>query len=342
MSTDNKEALLKEYTTKRGLYKDFSRRLKAIIEDILNLEGLSYLSIEERAKSTDSLDDKLERVNVMGVDDIQDLAGVRVITYVYEDIDAVEKVIKENFIAEKLKVEEKLGVDRVGYRSHHWLISLPPERIKLPEYKRFKGLYAELQIRTIVQHAWAQIGHNQVYKPSAVLPEKITRDFSLLSGLLEIADNEFSRISNEIVSYQQSIEKDIQSKNLNITIDSISLRQYFYNHFKDSEKIVSRFGSNDNMTEEIIEELNKMGITTLRKLDGVVPKNLVTNIDKYVKETNYVGIIRFIMICHDAKTYFEKVWNKKWSFTRARENLYKHYGIDINSLKDNYGVSIIG
>ncbi len=335
--------LLKQYEEKYPVYCDFSSRIKNILTDVLNTENLTYLSIESRTKLPVSLRQKLQSgvINVSSLEEIRDLVGVRVITYVYEDINSIEKLIRKNFDTKQLDTEEKLGVDKIGYRSHHWIISLPAKRTKLAEYKKFKNLKVELQVRTILQHAWAQIGHNQIYKPNVVLPDKITRDFTLLSGLLEIADNEFSRISREIFNYSNQVNKRTRSGDLDIPIDSVSLRRYFEKKFGTETWVDKKFGPRDDMIEKIIEELSLIGITNLKQLDLIIPKNLKDNEKKLEKETNYCGIARSIMVISKPELYFQKAWRDGWNIGPNPDEqlaLYRLYGIDVEKLMNKYSM----
>ena len=275
MQPDEIKKILKDYLKKHPLCVEFGTALSRILADVLASKNLHSLSIDNRVKSKASLKLKLESgviKDASTLDDVYDLVGVRIITYVYEDTLNIEKVLQKSFSMDPINVDQRLGVDRVGYRSHHWLISLSPIRIKLPEYKKFEGLKAELQIRTILQHAWAQIGHNQIYKPNVKLPEKIKRDFALLAGLLEIADNEFSRISNEILKYNKEVGQRADSGDLDLSIDSVSLRVYFDKRFGSIAGNDQIFGPGDDMVEMIIEELQLIGITRLNDLDALVPK----------------------------------------------------------------------
>ncbi|MCB9819343.1 RelA/SpoT domain-containing protein [Candidatus Nomurabacteria bacterium] len=334
------EKLIVRFTESEGDYADYLFRLKAILKDILDLHECSYQSIEGRVKTKESLRNKLSNLNVKKVSEVQDLVGVRVITYVYKDVEKIEQILNKHFVCKELKVEERLGTDRVGYRSRHWLISLSPERLKLPEYQRFAEFKAELQIRTILQHAWAQIGHNQVYKPSSILPDRIKRDFLLLSGLLEIADNEFGRISKEISKYQSNVKLKAEKGDLQIPLDTISIREYFDSHFKALVESPT-FGPQDDMAEEIIDELKRMDITTLEELDRLntddVREEVTTNA---YPETNYTGAARSLMILSNADKYFSKAWRKKWTMGVGSLKQYEKYNKNISSIVKKYNVKI--
>lgn len=83
---------------------------------------------------------------------------MRIIIYFLSDIDKVAKLIEDEFhIDEANNVDKRKQVeaDQFGYMSLHYIVSLLEERLKLGENKKFAGLKAEIQIRTILQHTWA-------------------------------------------------------------------------------------------------------------------------------------------------------------------------------------------
>jgi hypothetical protein len=66
----------------------------------------------------------------------------------------------------------------------------------LPEYAPFAQTVTEIQVRTILQHAWAEIEHDIQYKSASVIPTELRRRFMALAGMLEIADREFQSIQD--------------------------------------------------------------------------------------------------------------------------------------------------
>lgn len=339
MAEDRVERICSEYDAVRSTYVDFAMRLETLLNDVLKAEGVRHLFTESRAKEMTSLRVKLSEAKYEKLSDLRDLAGVRVVSYVYEDIDDIERLITQIFDATRIDVEQEF--DKVGYRSHHWEITLPKERIKLREYARFKGMVAELQIRTVLQHAWAQVGHNQIYKPTSILPKEIKRDFGLLSGLLEIADNEFARISSEIRRHEKKVKQHTDSGRLNIPIDTISLREFFNNKFFSLAGIEPKFGPSDNMAEKIIEELNLMGVANLDALNRIIPKGYQSKLVSLNGYTNYAGIARHIMILHDSDKYFRTAWRHEWSGFGSDTRIYDLFGVDVRELSSKYGLTPI-
>jgi len=105
---------------------------------------------------------------------ITDLAGVRVITFFPRNLSDVCTCIDSEFdVAEKKdKGEELVAEGRFGYQSIHYLVQLGVTRTALPEYKKFEGFTAEIQVRTILQHAWAEMEHDIQYKSVAAIPKQ--------------------------------------------------------------------------------------------------------------------------------------------------------------------------
>jgi hypothetical protein len=113
----------------------------------------------------------------------------------------------------------------------HYVVSLSPARAALGEYKNYASLRAEIQVRTVLQHAWAAVDHRLRYKSETDAPEHLRRRLFLLSGLFEMADREFSELVLSSERYGHEVEKQIAQRNLNIAVDTQSLRSYI----KDSE-----------------------------------------------------------------------------------------------------------
>jgi putative GTP pyrophosphokinase len=95
------------------------------------------------------------------------------------------------------KGRELIEEERFGYQSVHYLVRIKSNRARLAEYERFGRAITEVQVRTILQHAWAEIEHDIQYKSTTAIPVEIRRRFMLVAGMLEIADREFQAIQDE-------------------------------------------------------------------------------------------------------------------------------------------------
>jgi ppGpp synthetase/RelA/SpoT-type nucleotidyltranferase len=196
------EALRDWYVTQRPLYDGLCKVLENTLRSVLDREGIHFLSVSARPKTVDSLMEKVRRKTYLDPrNEITDLAGARIITYVEGDLERVCQIIRKLFRVHDPKSPDKmaqLGVDRIGYRSVHYVCDLGDDRCKLPEFEVHKNLLFEVQIRTVLQHAWAEIEHDRGYKFGGILDPSLRRRLNLVAGLLEIADREFSAIARDI------------------------------------------------------------------------------------------------------------------------------------------------
>ena len=99
-----------------------------------------------------------------------------------------------------------------GYASRHLLIGLDAAREGQASYEVLRGRSAQVQVRTVLQHAWAEFEHDIRYK--GTMPDEHARDFdrrfTLAAGLLELADREFSTIRDTLrASASSSTEADL-------------------------------------------------------------------------------------------------------------------------------------
>lgn len=341
-----KKDALQDYSKNIDIYKSLAQKVKDIIQENLEDESINYSIIEYRAKTVGSLkkklDKKVEVDSSYTIENVHDLAGIRIIAYVHSDLELIGPIIRNNFkiIEFKNKIDD-LGIEKVGYRSEHFIATLPENRLSLPEYKKFNGLIFEIQLRTILEHTWAEIEHDRRYKYSGVLPENLSRRFSLLSAVLELADNEFDNISQSLEVYASEVSKKAKSGNLDISIDSTSLIQYLNEKFKDLPFSLTEIRLNDS-SKILIQELNDMDIDTLKKLDQIIPDDYIQKLQNIKEVTTYSGIVRDILIIKFKELYFKKAWKEHWNGIGLEAiSLYKEYQIDIESIMNYYNLTAI-
>jgi hypothetical protein len=101
-----------------------------------------------------------------------------------------------------------LGDDRVGYVSAHADLALRPEDSDVALYPP-EQFHAELQVRTLAQHLWSEMAHDTVYKSAGAVSTDLRRRTNLMAGLIEVADNEFSRIDDELATQPGMDEANI-------------------------------------------------------------------------------------------------------------------------------------
>lgn len=82
-------------------------------------------------------------------------------------------------------------------------------------------------MRTALQHVWSTIEHDIGYKGDVQLPPEFRRQFSRLAGMLELADDEFSRLRSTITDYRRKIQSLVKSGRLDdVALSNDSFRSF--------------------------------------------------------------------------------------------------------------------
>ncbi len=204
---------------------EFGATLCGLVKQLLHYSDVEVHSVTARVKKRDSATKKLASYpeKYTGYEDLTDLLGVRVIAYFPDEVDRIASILTPEFAVDLDNSVDKrasLDPDRFGYLSLHYIAGLEAKRAVLVEYQRFAGMRFELQIRSILQHAWAEIEHDLGYKVEGALPKDMRRRFSRLAGLLELADDEFARLRDDRDRYQASVSNRLQEgKSDSLAID---------------------------------------------------------------------------------------------------------------------------
>jgi putative GTP pyrophosphokinase len=217
-----------------ALYQDFTCRLHELVKELTHdLDELIHKT-EARVKTVDSFVGKLERKSTKYTDpftEITDLAGVRVITFYHESVQMVVEILRREFEVDESNSHDKihtLKADEFGYRSVHLVVSLSDARVQLEEWKRFAGLKAEIQVRSILQHAWANMSHKFDYKVTDQAPPELRRRLFRLSALLELADEEFRALLDQAADISTGYRSHMRQGRLDLPLNLDSLREFLH------------------------------------------------------------------------------------------------------------------
>lgn len=221
-------SLVKEYRAHLPEYEALRDAAVAHIGRLLSDAGLNIHHITGRVKKPQSLSDKLKRKagRYLTVDDVTDLVGVRVITYFESDVNVVSRLVESaydvdwNNSIDKSKMHDP---DRFGYMGVHYVVQTDPDTPEFQELSR-KGVPFEIQIRSILQHAWAEIEHDLGYKNREAVPREVSRRFYRLAGLLEMADEEFMAIARMSRDYVANLPQRVQADPDGVFIDVQSVK----------------------------------------------------------------------------------------------------------------------
>lgn len=292
MEKDTKK-ILKEFDNSKNLYSDFTTKCQTLIVDLLKNEGINFHQITQRVKERNKLERKILKKNhkYSVLSEITDIAGIRIITYFEDEVDKIAKIIETEFQIDKENSIDKrqLEDDKFGYRSLHYVISFNNDRSILSEYKNFINLKVEIQIRTILQHSWAEIEHDIGYKGEIEIPQFAKRSFSRIAALLETADIEFVKLKSVLNKYEHSITKEIKTAPENIGLDKTSLESFIKTNITLTEynkkiieysKVTIYEFENYN---DLIGRLNSIGIKTIRELNAALIKYAAESLNSFKK-----------------------------------------------------------
>jgi putative GTP pyrophosphokinase len=264
------------YLKRHGFYADLASVVKRILEESLKRRDIKVHSVEARAKDPSSFGKKAAQPSDADpaspkypnpLVQITDLAGVRVITYFPSTLKDIDEMLSEEFkIVERSDMgAELIEEERFGYQSIHYLVKLTPQRARLPEHDPFALSIAEIQVRTILQHAWAEIEHDIQYKSASVIPAEIRRRFMSLVGMLEIADREFQAIQDADKRLTQEARQHVEGGQLDrVEITPDALKAFLDKRLGPDGRI------SDFSYDWTARLLKKLGFRTLEQVEKCV------------------------------------------------------------------------
>ncbi|MBR0185824.1 MAG: hypothetical protein IJQ24_07325 [Synergistaceae bacterium] len=263
-----------------ALYQQLEPVVLERLENTLSKQGGRLYHITHRIKAADSIRGKLERKSDTYPDlyAIRDILGVRIICYFSDEVDEVAKLVSESFRVDWSKSKDKrelIKPDAFGYLSLHYICSLP-ENSGYPE--QLSSLLFEIQMRTMLQHTWAEIEHDLGYKTEFGIPREIRRSFSRVASLLEVADQNFSDIKNSIAEYKAEVRANIDSDNADsmyldaVTLAEFTKRSHIYRKLLSDIASITNAHITDTDPESQLQQLSFLKINTLGDLVSAIKR----------------------------------------------------------------------
>lgn len=329
------------YEKNRVLYEQYSREIEEIITKILKTKGIPFQSVTYRVKDRVSYLNKCRNEKYTNpIEQIMDVSGIRIIAYTNQDVLDICKVLQEEFLIDEdnsINKADMLETDKVGYLSVHYILQLNEKRLALAEYKGYEELKSEVQVRTLLQHAWAEIEHDRNYKFAGVLPNEIKRRFHLIAGVLEMMDREFDNLSKDIDEYASNMKKSVEQGAYDLNIDSKSLEQYVLKKF-EGEKGIKPCINGEIVSESVVEELLRFGYATIQDIENDL--NEVGTV--FCEDDTYIGVLRNLMIIKNCDKYFKVAFNSHWLCTKMSDiEFWKEKGVsNIEEYLYKYNVKI--
>jgi ppGpp synthetase/RelA/SpoT-type nucleotidyltranferase len=264
----DKNDLFKTYQEKKPLFQRSLQNTKEALQQFLTEIEIPYLIINTRLKNFDSFYEKISRKGYeKPFEENEDFCGVRIVVYHLDDIVKVKEIIKENYEIQNSEDKTRnLKLNQVGYRSDHLIIKIKNSWCVTPNYKNLSDIKIEIQIRTVLMHAWAEIEHKLGYKSKTQIPEKLQRKLFLMSGKLEEADYQFQEIKYQAEDYKQKTIAESQKagkfvgKELNLNSLQALLTYYYPNEESHSE-----------MESRLLEEIEEANYS-MEEVDRIAKK----------------------------------------------------------------------
>lgn len=216
------------YAKRRPSYEALTAKLTVLLRDLIDLRSI-HATVESRTKSVDSFAAKIVRDGKRYADpmnDITDLCGLRVVTRTTLDVEAVLRLLQDEFeidSAHSVDKAEAFDPTHFGYISQHVIVRLAKPRSLISEWLPFARHAAEIQVRTFAQHAWANISRALEYTREEDIPKPLRRRLHRLSALFELADDELRAIWMEgsalVAEYRRRVQVDATS-GVDLNVDS--------------------------------------------------------------------------------------------------------------------------
>jgi putative GTP pyrophosphokinase len=288
LSPEEVDRAVAEYERLRPLYKRFGSRLADLLSTLVEELGVKLQSAEHRAKTVQGFREKITRPGKAYTEPLKqvtDLTGVRLVLFYDEDVKTVTEMLRtELLIDDTLSIDKTQSSepDRFGYASVHLVAELREHRKTLKEWARVADLRAEIQVRTVLQHAWAAVSHELNYKKEEA-PIAWSRRLHRLAGMFELADEQFSLLRKERKDTQARVTAALAEGDLAMRIDELSLREYLrgsdhvkaaWNAARHHMFIYQQRSEPEDFTTELAQLAERASIKTIGELDDLITEQL--------------------------------------------------------------------
>lgn len=270
--TPHGEALLAQFQEQRPQLEELSRKIIDQLRQLLDEQGIECNAIECRVKTVSSLAGKLMRKGdkYASLYDVTDLIGLRVVTFYTDDVDKVAAIVSRHFYVDYSNSVDKRKLHQLnsfGYSSLHYVCRMPGSDVPF-----------ELQMRTALQHVWSAIEHDIGYKGAVKLPPEYRRQFSRLAGMLELVDDEFSRLRTTMTDYRRHVQSLVKSGRLEeVPLSAESFSSYLESHpFERLNRRIAAVNQAELFSASLLPflpVLEHFGLETLGDVEHFIAEN---------------------------------------------------------------------
>ena len=277
------EELMSQFIANRPVFLRMEQIICEKLGEVLRHQDMMLIGLEHRVKQEKSLAGKLELkgAKYATLSDITDLVGVRIITFYTDDVDKVAAIVKHVFDVDwehSIDKRKMHSLNSFGYNSLHYICRLPKKIVDDPEMPQLNTFCFEIQMRTALQHVWSAIEHDTGYKGIVQLPAAYRRQFSRLAGMLELIDDEFSRLRTSVTDYNRKVQSLVASGKL----DEVPLRQDTFRAYLEMSpfKALNQRIAASNQAEicpfplfSFLRVFQRLGLETIGDIEQLIKEN---------------------------------------------------------------------
>ncbi len=267
----HQQMILEAYREALPVLEQLKTDVLVTLHEALDDSRLFLTAIEARVKKEQSLAGKLalKGAKYASLTDITDLVGARVITSYTDDVDRIASIAERLFEIDWENSVDKRRLhqlDSFGYNSLHYICRLPGYDFRF-----------ELQLRTTLQHAWAVINHDNGYKSDIEIPQEYLRRMNRLAGMLEMADDEFSRIRTELTDYRRRVQTLVKNGKLDdVQLDGDAFRSYLqagrFNPLNKRIAAINQAEIQETPLDNYLQVLKWLGCNTLGDVNRLIKR----------------------------------------------------------------------
>lgn len=291
-------------------YNRLAMNLKIAIETILDEKDIPILDITSRIKTPESAWEKITRKNYNDpFTQIEDWCGLRIVCYYPSDIKKITELLREEFHVETEEdTSQRLKAHEFGYRSTHFILRIKDSWLTAPQYRGLADIKAEVQVRTILMHAWAEIEHKLAYKSEKQVPDMFRRKLYRLSAKFEETDEQFEELRLGLGKYRESVIDtakeglaSFRNRELNLDTFQVLLDTAYPGRRKTHEGTATLLGEIEELSltmgdiidaieaqSPIIKQIEHFGLSNTNRLEwaqvGAMRNALDISCDKYYKK----------------------------------------------------------
>lgn len=336
--------IISEYKTSSHIYEPFCKAVEAILRSVLKENKFFFQDVTYRVKSFESLVKKVEGSTKKGIyfkklSSIQDIGGCRVIFYLDSDIQRFANLLYKEFGKENIPIF-KLKYSEDDYNASHLVIRLNKERLKLSEYSRFKYLICEIQLTTVLFHAWSEMAHNTIYKPPEGLASFDKEYFeSLKKEFSDVMKNHIKQASHSFEFIYMNMEhlkrgKKIFSLDFLKSIIDLKSNNDIYESLKLLHNYIQKFGDKApkelgliKLIEAVLVKSRKIKTedvkTSIGILKGIGYTQIAIICIDILEELNYLHTVEVFMLLVKLSSANEKEIREKALDTIGKLSQYR-------------------